>query len=59
MRQARKSANLPRERAATTASDDECIERLALLIEHQDQNKLHEIVALIARLTAPMQIESY
>ncbi|WJR75217.1 hypothetical protein [Bradyrhizobium sp. NP1] len=50
---------MPRERAATTASDDECIERLALLIEHQDQNKLHEIVALIARLTAPMQIESY
>jgi hypothetical protein len=39
---------------ATASSEDECIQKLALLIEHRDSKKLHEIVALIARLTSPV-----
>jgi hypothetical protein len=36
-------------------SDDECIQRLALLIEHRDNKNLDEIVALIARLAVPIE----
>jgi hypothetical protein len=53
------AANAPRDTVTTISSDDECIQRLALLIEHMDRKKLNEIVALIARLTAPMQFGSH
>ena len=36
-------------------SDDECIQKLALLIEHRDNKNLNEIVALIARLAVPIE----
>ena len=36
-------------------SDDECVQRLALLIEHRDNKNLDEIVALIARLAVPIE----
>lgn len=35
-------------------SDDECVQRLALLIEHRDNKNLDEIVVLIARLAVPI-----
>src|ERR1700682_5174 len=35
---------------AFSLSDDECVQRLALLIEHRDNKNLDEIAALIARL---------
>jgi hypothetical protein len=37
-------------------SDDECVRRLAVLIEHQDKKNFNEIVALIGRLTAPIVV---
>ena len=40
-------------------SDDECIHRLALLIEHKDNKNLDEIVALIARLAIPIGVPAY
>ena len=40
---------------ALKLSDDECVQRLALLIEHQDSKDLDEIVALIARLAIPIE----
>jgi hypothetical protein len=36
-------------------SDDECVQKLALLIEHRDNKNLDEIVALIARLAVPIE----
>lgn len=36
-------------------SEDECIQKLALLIEHRDNKNLDEIVALIARLAVPIE----
>jgi hypothetical protein len=48
------ATNAPRDTATTISSDDECIQKLATLIEHKDSRKLHEIVALIARLTVPI-----
>ena len=36
-------------------SDDECVQRLALLIEHRDNKNLDKIVALIARLAVPRE----
>lgn len=36
-------------------SDDECVQRLALLIEHRENKDLDEIVALIARLAVPIE----
>jgi hypothetical protein len=36
-------------------SDDECIQKLAALIEHRDNTNLGEIVALIARLAVPIE----
>lgn len=40
---------------ATSFSDDECVQRLALLIEHRDNKNLDQIVALIARLAVPIE----
>ena len=40
---------------AFSFSDDECVQRLALLIEHRDNKNLGEIVALIARLAVPIE----
>jgi hypothetical protein len=37
-------------------SDDECVQRLALLMEHKDNKNFDEIVALIARLAIPIEI---
>ena len=36
-------------------SDDECIRRLAVLIEHEDSRNLHEIARLISRLAVPVE----
>jgi hypothetical protein len=36
-------------------SDDECVQKLAALIEHRDTTDLSEIVALIARLAATIE----
>jgi hypothetical protein len=36
-------------------SDDECVQKLALLIEHRDNKNLRQIVALIARLAVPIE----
>ena len=40
---------------AFSLSDDECVQKLALLIEHRDNKNLDEIVALIARLAIPIE----
>jgi hypothetical protein len=37
-------------------SDDDCVRKLALLIEHRDDAKLDEIAALISRLAIPVEI---
>ena len=36
-------------------SDDECVRKLAMLVEHRDDTNLDEIVALISRLTLPIE----
>lgn len=36
-------------------SDDECVQKLAALIEHRDNRNFGEIVALIARLAVPIE----
>jgi hypothetical protein len=36
-------------------SDDECVQRLALLIEQRDNKDLDEIVVLIARLAVAIE----
>ena len=36
-------------------SDDECVQKLAVLIEHKDETRLDEIVALIGRLALPIE----
>ena len=36
-------------------SDDECVQKLALLIEHKDNKNLDQIAALIARLAVPIE----
>jgi len=40
---------------AFNLSDEECVQKLALLIEHRDNRNLDEIVALIARLAVPIE----
>ena len=55
---------MPHDRTSTAAalpedpirafSDDECIQRLARLVEHRDNKDLDEIVALIAHLAPPI-----
>lgn len=41
--------------APVSFSDDECVQKLAALIEHKDNTNLSEIVALIARLAVPIE----
>ena len=36
-------------------SDDECVQKLALLIRHKDNKNLGEVVALISRLAVPIE----
>jgi len=36
-------------------NDDECVRRLAVLIEHEDSRNLHEIARLISRLAVPVE----
>jgi hypothetical protein len=40
---------------ASSFSDDECFQKLALLIEHRNNKNLDEVVALIARLTVTIE----
>ena len=40
---------------ALSLSDDECVQKLALLIEHRDNKNLDETAALIARLAIPIE----
>jgi hypothetical protein len=40
---------------AFSLSDDECVQRLALLVENRDNRNLDQIVALIARLAVPIE----
>ena len=35
-------------------SDDECVQKLAALIEHRDSRNLSEIASLIGRLAVPV-----
>jgi hypothetical protein len=55
---------MSRQQTSTTAppdvpmiafSDDECVQKLAMLIEHRDNKNLDEIAALIARLAVPIE----
>ena len=60
-------ARLPmaRQRTASTAetqvddvavySDDECVQRLAALLEHKDSGTLEETARLIGRLAVPIE----
>jgi hypothetical protein len=36
-------------------SDDECVQKLAALIEHRDSRNLGEIARLIGRLAVPLE----
>lgn len=36
-------------------SDDECVQKLAMLMEHRDSKNLGEIAALISRLAVPIE----
>jgi hypothetical protein len=36
-------------------SDDECVERLAALLEHKDTRNLQAIARLISRLAVPIE----
>jgi hypothetical protein len=36
-------------------SDDECVQKLAALIEHRDSKNLSEIARLIGRLAVPVE----
>ncbi|MEH2483667.1 hypothetical protein V1282_007024 [Nitrobacteraceae bacterium AZCC 2146] len=36
-------------------SDDECVQKLAMLMEHRDSKSLGEIAALISRLAVPIE----
>jgi hypothetical protein len=37
-------------------SDDDCVRKLAMLIEHRDDTKLDEIAALISLLAIPIEL---
>jgi hypothetical protein len=50
-----KLATAPSVAPASSCSDDECVRKLAALIEHKDDTDLGEIVALIARLAVPIE----
>jgi hypothetical protein len=36
-------------------SDDECVQRLAALLEHKDSRNLKAVAMLISRLAVPME----
>ena len=36
-------------------SDDECVQKLAALIEHRDSKRIGEIAMLIGRLAVPVE----
>jgi hypothetical protein len=40
---------------AVLYSDDECVQRLAALLEHKDSRTLKEIARLISRLAVPIE----
>lgn len=40
---------------AFLCSDDECVQRLAALLEHKDSRNLKEIARLISRLAVPIE----
>ena len=57
---------MPRQRTASTAetqvddiavlySDDECVQRLAALLEHKDTRALNEVARLISRLAVAIE----
>ena len=50
-----KLATAPSVMPPDSFSDDECVQKLAALIEHRDNANLGEIVALIARLAVPIE----
>lgn len=58
MGQAQKAPSAPQDVASTISNQDECIKRLALLIERKDTKTLPELVTLIVRLTAPIEFLS-
>ena len=39
----------------THLSDDECVQKLAALIEHRDSKSIGEIAMLIGRLAVPVE----
>jgi hypothetical protein len=41
---------------ALALSDDACVRRLAMLLEHKDETSLEDIVALISRLAVPVEL---
>ena len=41
--------------AAPLYSDDECVQRLAALLEHKDPKNLKAIARLISRLAVPIE----
>lgn len=55
MSQREKLALSPPLAPLSSLSDDECVQKLAALIEHRDSTDLGEIVALIARLAVPVE----
>jgi hypothetical protein len=40
---------------ALLCSDDECVQRLAALLEHEDSRDLQAIATLIGRLAVPIE----
>jgi hypothetical protein len=40
---------------AVLCSDDECVQRLAALLEHEDSRTLKEVARLISRLAVPIE----
>ena len=40
---------------ALLSSDDECVQKLAALVEHRDTRNLGEIARLIGRLAVPVE----
>jgi hypothetical protein len=45
----------PKSMAKLLYSDDECVQRLAALLEHQDSRNLQAIARLISRLAVPIE----
>ncbi|UZE49409.1 hypothetical protein ONR75_00645 [Rhodopseudomonas sp. P2A-2r] len=41
--------------ASWLSSDDECVRKLAMLLEHRETRDLDEVVALIGRLAVPLE----